>query len=283
MAENVSDAFAASLGAGEMIFYQNACMEINMQIKVYENSLRAESCKDFLGTSRLVSRFAEVILLPIPSTRDGVTLNGCEIPLLDAVSYADEDTLVVGYGIPDEATEVLSSFGSTVCDIAKDEGFLLANAELTALGALSVILDSEKRAPRDIAVGIAGYGRIGRVLADRLMYLGTRVRIFSTREALRMELASLGIESAAFPVRQEELIGLDILVNTAPCEVFSADAQPEGEVRIIDLASGARFPEGVTVERYPSLPARAFPESAGRILGESVERFLLLGGAFGEV
>ena len=84
-----------------------------MHIKVYENSIRAESCKDFLASSRYAARFADIILLPIPSTRDGVTVNGCELSLLDAVSYADEDTLVVGYGVPEEVKEVLSSFGAT--------------------------------------------------------------------------------------------------------------------------------------------------------------------------
>lgn len=259
-----------------------ACVEINMLIKVYENSLRAESCKNYLASSRLAARFSEVILLPIPSTRDGVTVNGADVSLLDAVSYADEDTLVIGYGIPGEVSEVLSSFGATECDVSRDEGFLSANAELTALGAISVMLESEKKAPRDISVGVAGYGRIGRIIADRLMYLGSHVRIFTTREPLRLELASLGIDSAPFPVRLSDLSGMDILFNTAPAAVFDENVPPDGDIRIIDLASGAVFPEGVAVERYPSLPARAFPISAGRILAESVERFLLLGD-FGEV
>ena len=252
-----------------------------MQIKVYENSHRAEKCRELLEASRLVSRFSEVIILPIPTTRDGVTVNGGDISLLDAVSYADADTLVVGYGVPDEVCEVLSSFGATVCDVSQDEDFLVENAHLTAVAALGIILSGERCAPADLRVGIVGYGRIGRSLAEKLLYLGAEVRVFTRRDKLRMELAESGIGVGSFPLAGAELEGLDLLVNTAPAAVMSECGDEVCSVRIMDLASGAVFPNGARVFRYPSLPARVFPESAGRAFAESVERFLLLGGCYG--
>lgn len=254
-----------------------------MQIKVYENSLRAERCRDILAASDRASHYSEVILLPIPTTRDGLLLSGTDIPLLDAVAYADPDTLVVGYGITEEAREVMSSFGASVCDIAEDEGFLSANAELTATAALGIILGSERRAPADIRIGVVGYGRIGKRLTEKLLYHGAYVRVYTGRDSVRLELAEAGVSSGEFPIRSST-IDLDILVNTAPAEVFSGVSGAELEdLRIIDLASGAVFPLGAAVEKYPSVPSRMFPESAGRIWAESVERFLLLGGSFGEV
>lgn len=260
-------------------------MEIYMQIKVYENSLRAQRCREILSESRLASRFSEIIILPIPTTRDGIHLSGTDISLMDAIAYADHDTLVVGYGIPDEVSSVLSSFGATLCDVAQDEGFLLENAELTAVAALGILLNTEGCAPKDMRVGIVGFGRIGRSLFEKLLYLGARARVYTTRETVRRELAELGVESAVCPIVDgESLYGIDVLVNTAPARIFEGEdacAMP-GDIRIIDLATGAELPSGVNAERYPSLPARMLPDSAGRAFAESVERLLLLGG-YGEV
>ena len=250
-----------------------------MQIKVYENSLRADRCRELLSASGLIRRYSEIILLPIPTTRDGVLLSGSETSVLDAVAYADEDTLVAGYGIPDEALEVLSSFGAAAVDVARDEGFLARNAELTATAALGILLTTERRAPSDMRIGIAGYGRIGRALFEKLMFLGASVKVFTTREALRLELAESGVASGAFPIGRDEL-DVDILINTAPSSVLADGflAEWAEDIRIIDLASGAEFASGVRIERYPSLPARVYPESAGRIWAEAIERGAMLAG-----
>ena len=256
-------------------------MEIYMQIKAYENSLRAEKCCEILSESRFVSRFSEIIILPIPTTRDGVHLSGTDITLMDAVAYADCDTLVVGYSIPEEVCEVLSSFGATVCDVSCDEGFLLENADLTAVAALGILLGTQKSAPKDMRIGIVGYGRIGKSLTEKLLYLGAGIRVYTTRAEVRRELAEVGVESAACPIVDgESLFGIDVLINTAPARIFE-DGEVcglSGDVRIIDLATGAELPATAATERYPSLPARMLPYSAGRAFAKSVERFLLLGG-----
>jgi hypothetical protein len=64
-------------------------------------------------------------------------------------------------------------------------------------------------------------------------------------------------------------------VNTAPAVIFdtSSGAVPDG-LRIIDLASGDNFPGLASVEKYPSVPAKMFPLSAGRAWGRSIERFM---------
>lgn len=252
-----------------------------MQIKVYENSLRAEKCREILSESHLASRFSEIIILPIPTTRDGLHVSGTDILLTDAIAYADCDTLVVGYDIPEEVREVLSSFGATVCDVVCDEGFLCENAELTATAALGILLGTEKRSPKDMRIGIVGYGRIGKSLVEKLLYLGAKIRVYTTRAEIRRELAEVGVESAVCPIVDgESLFGIDVLINTAPTRIFE-DTEAcglSGELRIMDLATGAVFPEPCAVEKYPSLPARMLPVSAGRAYAESVERFLLLGG-----
>lgn len=243
-----------------------------MKTIVYEKSLRAQICEKILTSSPLTNRFGELIILPIPSTRDGVHINGTELTLSDALSGVSRDTLVVGYALPPEIAGAVRGRGALVWDGASDERFLSENAELTALATLGILICEGRRAPSDMSVGIVGYGRIGKVLLRLLLYIGARVRVYTSRTEVRMELSALGVDTAE--AREgAELSGLDILINTAPARIFSFnDGAPQA--RIIELASGSNFPEHVSVERYPSLPARAYPETAGRVFAEAVENFL---------
>ena len=45
-------------------------------------------------------------------------------------------------------------------------------------------------------------------------------------------------------------------------------------VRIIELASGVNFPEGITYERFATIPAVMYPKSAGIVLAKAVQRLL---------
>ena len=105
-----------------------------------------------------------------------------------------------------------------------------------------------------------------------LLYLGARVRVYTSRQATRIDLCEYGIASAE-SCESADLSGIDILINTAPAVIFSIDAVPP-ELRIIDLASGDNFP-GRDVERYPSVPAKMLPVSAGRAWGRALERFIV--------
>ena len=245
-----------------------------MKTIVYENSPRAEMCERVLRSSRLADKFSEAIILPIPSSTDGVNIRGTDVAMSDALAHGRDGVLVLGYGLPSMLAYLLRARGATVYDAAEDEEFLLANADLTALATLGIILSDGRRAPSDLRIGVVGYGRIGRCLLRYLLYLGAEVRVYSSRESVRMELSELGI--GCYPcVDLDTVSGLDILINTAPARILDALAGFDGDMRIMELASGDNFPTGVKVERYPSLPARAYAESAGRVWAKSAERAIL--------
>ena len=239
-----------------------------MIIHTYEMGGRAEACACYLKEHIQTKSARTVHILPIPTTRDNIHLSGSDILLSDIVKQAEQGTLVIGYGMPDEFLRELEEVGALVFDAGDDELFLLKNAELTALAAIGILLTTEKRALSDISFGIVGYGRIGRKLARMLLFHGADVRIYTSRPSTQLELGGLGI-SASMSACDASLSGIDILINTAPAVIFK-DGVPEG-VRVIDLASGENFP-GVTVERYPSVPLKMFPKSAGLALGSAAIR-----------
>jgi dipicolinate synthase subunit A len=206
-----------------------------------------------------------IVLLPVPTTRDGKTVASTDIPISEPFIGADGNTYIFGYGIPKELTSAAVSMGAHVFDLSEDEEYLLENAELTAIGCIGYILTGVSRAPCEISVGIVGYGRIGKALARLLLFLGARVSVFSSREDVLRLLGEMGIgaRSTAHPL---DLSGIDILINTAPKDMSREflHGVPLG-MRIIELASGENFKGVSEVERLPGIPEKYYPESAGEV------------------
>ena len=230
------------------------------------------------------SSHEHLVLLPVPSTKDNKNVFNTDIPLCDTLINVGSGSLVVGYSLPADYTEKITLRGGRTLDLGSDEKFLSDNAILTAVGSVGFILTTDRRAPSEIHFGIIGYGRIGAALVRMLLFFGARVRVYSSRPATRMELCGLGIEC----VDTEEIKSgshgfseIDILINTAPTNfagAFTGGSLPLG-LRVIELASGNNF-EGVAgVERLPSLPERAYPDSAAKAYADAVERYLLGEGA----
>ena len=244
-----------------------------MIIHSYENGQRADSCIEYLRGMECAKNVEHVVLLPIPSTKDNRMVLNTKVYINDVLDMLDGDTLVSGYGLPEGFALDAKERGAEVIDLLLDEDFLVENAELTTLCTLGIFLCSTKSSPRDISVGIVGYGRIGKILTNLFLYLGSRVKVFTSRDDTRLELCECGVASAS-SVRDARLDGLDVLINTAPAVIFGQGAIPHG-LRVMDLASGDNFPGIPTVEKYPSIPAKMFPCSAGRAWGRAIERYLL--------
>ena len=246
-----------------------------MTIHNYENSLRSKECVKYLTRSGSISDYDTLIVLPIPTSKDGIRLTNTDTEIEDVLTKINDTSLVIGYGIPDTWTEKILMLGATVCDSALDESFLKENGRLTAECTMGVLLSSTTRSLSEMSFGVVGYGRIGKWLLRYLAYFSAKVTVYSRSIDTRLDLAQSGIfcedsDEARIPP------DIDVLINTAPKAIFSEESLSENEdVRIIDLASGDNFPWCGSVEKYPSIPAKMLPISAGNMWGRSVERMLL--------
>ena len=246
-----------------------------MTTRAYERSLRAETVESLLVEAARAYNIDDIVILPIPTTRDGRHVNGHDVTLEAALLGARRGSLVIGYGIHDYIKDTLADRGAIVVDSEEDEEFLLDNAELTAMATVGILLNTEVRVPRDLSIGIVGYGRIGAALTRHLLYHGARVTVFTLSDEKRLDLSQCGIRTVSTR-EPHELGSLDLLINTAPAVIFDTG---EGSgfptaLRVIDLASGTSFPGLASVERYPSIPARMFPRSAGGAWYRSVMRHI---------
>ena len=219
-----------------------------------------------------------LILLPIPSFKGSDTVKGTVVSASDIVSAVKKGDAVAGYALPKEFRRELSMKGVTAVDVERDEEFLLDNAHLTAVGTVGKLLVEHTRAPLDLSVGVIGYGRIGERLVSALAYFLSSVTVFTSKVELSHELCMLGISGVPYAALSEQsaqrkLSELDVLINTAPARLIPDEAREYlSGVRLIELASGDNFPDGVYYERFSSVPAEAYPESAGIALAKSILR-----------
>ena len=211
-----------------------------------------------------------LIILPIPTTRDGATICGCGSSLCDLFSLAGPGVMIAGYGIPQAVKDRLLLLGANVYDAAEDEDFLMENARITAHGALGRIMTETDRDVGELSVGVIGYGRIGSNLSELLLFLGARVRIFSGSEDKIISLAMEGADACG--VDSGNFSDLDILVNTAPKRILSEKKEAEllsSGVRIVDLASGKNFSSD-EVSVMASIPDKMYPISSGRMYAKYI-------------
>ena len=226
---------------------------------------------------------AAAVILPLPATLDGVTLNSENeerIKLNKILEYADVPFF--GGKLSESFRLAASARTRKVIDYFETESLQIKNALPTAEGAISIAMQNLKRTLVGARAAVIGYGRIGKTLADLLLKLGARVTVAARNEQqlayaqiAGAKTVRIGSDSSSLKLPDE----YDVIFNTVPAGLFDA-AQigklPENTL-LIDLASppggvdfAAAKEAGIRAIWALSLPGRYAPEDAGRIIGETL-------------
>ena len=163
-------------------------------------------------------------------------------------------------------------FSGRVIDYSQDEDFLLKNAYLTAEAFLSVWHKEVKESPREKAILIVGYGRIGKALARLFFALGANVNIYARRAETREEIKNDGF----LPATLDDLDKYNAIINTAPSVVFNREKINEIPLKtyLFDLASRCGFELFENVIFSLGLPGKILPKSAAQVIYDTIKRFL---------
>lgn len=213
----------------------------------------------------------EAVILPLPYTAGGGVLRApfaaSSIPLETVFRLAENAKVICGGMLPEEEERFFD-----YCD----EPMLLRNADVTAEGALILAGQELPICLNGARAVVLGYGRIGKRLAAKARALGCHVTVAARKESDHALIWMCGHEAVGFDALPEQLERADVVFNTVPAEIFSESVfshLPAG-VPLIDLAGGVKL-QSERVLPAPGLPGKYAPETAGRILKESVERILL--------
>ncbi len=232
---------------------------------------------------------ADVLLLPIPLSRDRLQVSGTALAV-SALTSMLRSGMSVLCGMPsDDWSSAAEEKGVKVIDYSRDEIFMLRNALPTAEGAVAIAMNEMRRTLFDSSAMVVGYGRIGKLLADLLIRMGANVTV-AARKSTDLALAALHgcqpcellrtaeNERYTMPVPNERY---HVIFNTVPFPLIGEEVLstlPRDTV-LIDLASApggidydAANRLGLKTVIASALPGKVAPVTAGEIIGDCVLR-----------
>ncbi len=225
---------------------------------------------------------ADCVVLPLPVSTDGVNVNApfsrIPIPLETVVQSLREDQLVLGGQISESLRHDLMLRGMTAGDYFAREELTVLNAVPTAEGAIQLAMEELPITLCGSKCLIAGYGRIGRVLARILCAMGAEVTVAARKCSDRAWAETLGCRAMDL-TKLPESKRFDVIFNTIPHKIFTKDVleQLDSATLIIDLASrpgGVDFGAAAGLRLKTiwalSLPGRVAPKSAGAIIKQTI-------------
>jgi dipicolinate synthase subunit A len=238
---------------------------------------KGESC---LSDAVLGSQY---IILPMPAFFSDGKLN---TPLSESTIWATDildaltPRLVLFAGrVGDDFKTEASSRGIRLFDYYEDEALTIKNADITAEGAVQILMESLPTSLRGAKCLVIGFGRIGKLLSRKLDGLDAKVTVSARKSSDFAWIDCLGLGKADTRTLSDSINRFDIIVNTVPARVLSREVL--GNVRrdalILDLASspgGVDFDAaaylGLKVTRALSLPGKVAPQSSALAIKETI-------------
>lgn len=230
---------------------------------------------------------ADCVVLPLPAAGEGSLLNaplsGRKHPLALVLDALRPGQAICAGMVGPQTAALAADRGLTLHDYFAREELAVANAVPTAEGAIQLAMEELPITLHGARVLVIGYGRLGRVLADRLAGLKARVSVAARRYAdlAWAENCGYGVEHTG--QLEGWLCGYDLVVNTVPVRVLReaelADLKPG--CLVIDLASkpgGVDFDAaarlGVKAFWALSLPGKVAPVTAGKSIKTTIYNIL---------
>ena len=198
------------------------------------------------------------LLLPVPSfTPDGSIVGGGNLRTL--LTLLPGNITVVGGNL--DCPELV---GYATVDLLQDEGYLTANAQITAYCAIKVALNQLPVTLDECPVLVIGWGRIGKCLSRLLRQMGANVTVCARKAKDRSILSAMGYKAVDF--HEADLSVYKVVYNTAPTMVFPTCP---GNALKIDLASRLGLGSSDVIWAR-GLPGKDAPESSGKLIAKTL-------------
>lgn len=267
------------LGGDNRSLYLGEYLE-NQGFKVCYYAFNQTECYNSLEEAMNSS---DVIVLPLPFTKDRLTLNtplfDDKVVISDIVALLSNKKMVFGGQLPKSFCEELESRDCPYCDYFLLDELAVYNAVPTAEGVVQVLIEELPITIHGMKCGVLGYGRVGKVLANTLSSLGAKVTVFARKQSAFAEIYASSMEYKHFDVLATENNDFDVVINTVPVKVLG-DAQLSklnSDCILVEVASapfGIDFQsakeKAFKVIKAGSLPGKVAPKTAGEIIGRSI-------------
>lgn len=267
------------LGGDNRSLYLGEYLE-NQGLKVCYYAFNHTECYNSLEEAMNSS---DVIVLPLPFTRDRLTLNTPlfdEVVLIsDIVALLSNKKTVFGGQLPKSFCEELESRDCRSCDYFLLDELAIYNAVPTAEGVVQVLIEELPITIHGMKCAVLGYGRVGRVIAGTLASLGADITVFARKQSTFAEIHASSMKYKHFDELSAELNDFEAMINTVPVKVLGSAqlSKLNPDCVLVEVASapfGIDFQsakeKAFKVVKAGSLPGKVAPKTAGEIIGRSI-------------
>lgn len=222
-----------------------------------------------------------IIIMGMPVSRDGIHLNTpyseFTVKLSDILQGLKPGHKIFG-GLLPEAFPVMKK-SPAFYDYGKKEELTIRNVIPTVEGAISLAIESTPFTLHSSRILVCGFGRIGKILSRLLYSMGAQVTVSARKNTDLAWIDCYGYDKLKTNRIFDSINKFDIIFNTIPHKVIDEEClkRVKKKAVIIDLASGeggvdlkyARLLD-IKVLRALSLPGKCAPETAGKIIKNSI-------------
>lgn len=226
---------------------------------------------------------ATCVILPLPLTRDRVTLNAPlfdeKVLISDIYALATPEKMFFGGQFPKSFCEELDARETPYCDYFKLDELAIYNAVPTSEGVLEILISELPITVHGMNCAVIGYGKVGKILADTLKAVGANVTVFARKQKDFAEIHAKSIKPLHIARLSESTHNFDAVVNTVPAKILGAKelGNLNSDCLLIEIASapfGIDFQSAkeraMQVIKAGSLPGKVAAKTAGEIIGRSI-------------
>lgn len=226
---------------------------------------------------------ADVVLLPLPISFDDQTVHMPEQSLAFCDLLYDNRPLFLGGKASPHFLRTVSERHCRFRDYYEREEFKIFNAIPTAEGAIAIAMKELQSTLFGSRCLILGFGRIGKILAQRLDGLGANVTCTARKPSDLAWMKAYGYAPLQTNQAISKLSEFDIIFNTIPSVLLTKKAlkQTKPNVLMIDLASkpgGIDVPSAQEMGRKAisalALPGKVAPITSGLMIKDTVLHIL---------
>lgn len=225
----------------------------------------------------------DIIVLPLPVSFDGITLN---TPYCNECLYVDEilsctkkDCIVTGGRVGNE----INLRHPFIIDYSKRDDFAFLNAVPTAEGAIEAAMKETPKTLADLSCLVTGFGKCSRALATRLKAMESTVHIFARSAKDLAHAECMGFKGFYLSELEKCINKYDMIFNSVPFGIFCKNTieKMKASCVFIDIASA---PGGIGEDAdkskinyhfLPGLPGKYSPCSAAEIIKKVISAILL--------
>ena len=232
-------------------------------------------------------RKADCVILPLPACQEPGVLSAPfspdPQPLAPILDLLSPSQFICGGRLDPQLLSMAQERGLTVRDYFAREELAVANAVPTAEGALQVAMEHLPITIHGARVLVIGFGRVGRLTAQRFAALGAKVSVAARKYEQLAWAQAMGFGTEHLAQLAGWLCSYQLVINTVParvlgrreledlrrdCLVLDLASKPGG----VDLAAAGEL--GLTVIWALSLPGKVAPVTAGAAIKTTIYNML---------